>query len=110
MNAQTTRHRSMHMVKILISPDYGAGWSTWNSEHAEFMLKDPGLVELAERSATESEVEEYIKTKLADASVYLGGWKDIKVVEVEPGTQFRVHEYDGWESLVRRDEDSYFTT
>lgn len=35
---------------------------------------------------------------------YLGGLDDIKLVFMEPGTRFRIDEYDGSESIITKDE------
>ena len=95
-------------VAVLISPGFGAGWSTWASDHAEFALFDKGLVELAERGASASEVEEYIKQALNNKYFYVGGWSDVEVRWLDQGTRFTVYEYDGSESL-RMIEDLAFT-
>jgi len=90
------------MTKVLISPGYGAGWSTWCSgskEFTEFLLKDATLVEMAENGASEDDVEAYIKSKFPDEYCYTGGWDQIKVIDISEGTMFRVKEYDGHESI-----------
>jgi len=93
------------MTKILISPGYGAGWSTWASnEFKEFMLKDPTLIAMAERKASEQEVKDYIDKTHPDAYVYTGGWRDIEVVELADGTLFRVREYVGYESIETKED------
>lgn len=88
-------------VAILVSPGFGAGWSTWEygSELSEFMLFDSGLVEMAERGASSDEVEAYLKSKFGeDLYVYMGGWP-AEIQWLPVGTPFYVHEYDGSESL-----------
>lgn len=32
-------------VAVIVSPDYGAGWSTWNSEYGNQVLFDPDIAE-----------------------------------------------------------------
>jgi hypothetical protein len=87
-------------VAVLISPGFGAGWSTWSGEFRDFLLFDEGLVLLAEKGATGHEVETYLEQQLgAEAYVYTGGWPDIKVEWLAEGTHFTVEEYDGSESL-----------
>ena len=90
-------------VGVLISPGYGAGWSTWN-DYKEFCLFDKGLVELKLNDASEDELEEYIKSdavrnEMDIGTVYCGGWEDVVVEFVEPNETFVVDEYDGHESL-----------
>lgn len=92
------------MTKILISPGYGAGWSTWADDSVqEFMLKDPTLVAMAERKASKQEVADYIDSKHPDDNIYTGGWHNIRVVELPAGALFKVNEYDGDESIETRD-------
>lgn len=96
------------MAKILYSPGYGAGWSTWNHEiPREFMTMDPTLISMAEAGATEEDVTRYIEDKFPDKYSYLGGWGDITVKEIPAGTMFRITEYDGSESVVMYDPKSY---
>jgi hypothetical protein len=87
--------------KILYSPGYGAGWSTWNRKHEKFLLFDEGLIALAERKAGEGEVKEYIESKLPKQYIYTGGWRDIAVATVDG--PFRIDEYDGYESIKYAD-------
>lgn len=89
-------------VAIIVSPGYGAGWSTWGTP-AQFLAMDSGLVALVERRATADEVEEYLKTKL-DKVPYMGGWGDTEIQWLPVGTQFYIHEYDGSESLRTHDD------
>jgi hypothetical protein len=96
------------MTKILISPGYGAGWSTWSgSAVKEFLLKDPTLIEMAEREATEQEVKSYVDAQHPDAHIYTGGWRDIEIVEVLSGTLFKVNEYDGYESIELKEDTDW---
>ena len=89
-------------VGVLISTDFGAGWSTWCSDEngmSEFMLMDKTLVQMCIDGATEEEVGEYLKS-VSSEYAYLGGWKNCKVFFIDIGTRFTVNEYDGRESLV----------
>lgn len=98
------------MREVLISPGFGAGWSTWSGkEYREFLLFDKGLIELAKRKATETEVKEYIKEKLGEnVYIYTGGWTDVIIVKVEDDDKFMVNEYDGSESLKFRDNEVWY--
>lgn len=90
-------------VAVLHSPGYGAGWSTWDSKHKDFLLFDSGLVALAENNASEAEVDAYLKSIFGDEIIYIGGWRDIEIEWVEQGTAFEIHEYDGSESIREHD-------
>lgn len=98
-------------VAVLVSSDWGAGWSSWNRELrlTEFLLFDRRLVELVQAQAPEDAAEHLMRELGVDPMPYLGGWNDLEIVWVTPGTQFRIHEYDGKETLVRLDEETYHT-
>jgi hypothetical protein len=88
-------------VGILVSSGFGAGWSTWSSLDTEFILMDKTLVEMAIRTAPTDEVETYLETVFGeDAYTYMGGWGDVVVEYLTPGTPFNITEYDGSESLT----------
>ena len=97
-------------VAVLISGGYGAGWSTWNSEFAETLLFHRELIALVEVLGTGPDsvgriVE--VARELCDFEIYGGGAKGLYVKWVPEGELFRVHEYDGSESLIIFDENNY---
>jgi hypothetical protein len=82
-------------VAVLVSPGYGAGWSTWvNSPQALF---DPDLVEALERGASVSELERIAEANYPDG--YMGGVANLVVKWVPEGTRFEIQECDGAETL-----------
>jgi hypothetical protein len=95
------------MREFLISPDYGAGWSSWNSEYEEFLLFDAGLIELAKKKASEEEVQAYIKSKLGTDDIYTGGWINIVVGKLKDDEEFIVEEYDGFESIRVKSQEKW---
>lgn len=108
-------------VAVLYSPGFGAGWSTWGGSDREFMLFAKPLVELAlkgvkpVRANTLEEIDAlYPKVRAVFEGAgldcpYLGGWRDIQVAWLEPGTQFQVEEYDGAESLRVSSQQQWIT-
>jgi len=93
-------------VAVLISGDFGAGWSTWaDTDEREALLFDCRIVDavLAEKSILE--IESLCK-ELGYTS-YMGGADGLTVRWVEPGTRFTVEEYDGAESLRTFDDLCY---
>jgi hypothetical protein len=90
-------------VAVLYSPDYGAGWYTWNTEHQD-MLFDPTVVMFVE-SGDLDKVEAYATLKWPEA--YIGGIRDLKVEWIPEGTAFKINEYDGNESIEIRDGNQW---
>ncbi len=90
-------------VAVLISPGFGAGWSTWgNKDDKEFLTFDSGLVKLAENKAKWEEVNNYLISK-GFIDVYAGGWHDIEVKWLPKNHKFYIHEFDGSESIIDSD-------
>ncbi len=92
-------------VAVLISPGFGAGWSTWNSEYPE-MLFDPGMVDLV-INGNQEQMRAYAELKWPDA--YLGGLNNLEVEWVEQGRLIKINEYDGSESIEYQDSDDWIT-
>lgn len=93
-------------VAVLYSPGYGAGWSTWADKGlCERLLFDPVVVEWVEAG----KVGEVPVDHLNDEYLYTGGADDLTIRWVPVGTQFRIHEYDGSESVVLISEEKWFT-
>lgn len=118
--------------KILISPGFGAGWSTWHSgckEERDFMLTYAPFIEALEnKDASKNKVrvvidktredvpealaplipafvEEFTR-RFPDSGVpYMGGLLGLTVVTAYG--PFKIHEYDGSESIQYRDEEEW---
>lgn len=94
------------MPDILVSPGFGAGWSTWaDDKYQTFCLTYAPFIEKLNRgeSLTEDEDGEQFIRDLGkafneeDPHFYLGGLTDLVVAHVDG--PFLVHEYDGHESV-----------
>lgn len=93
-------------VAVLYSPGYGAGWSTWADKGlCERLLFDPVVVDWVEAG----KVGEVPTDHFNDEYLYTGGADDLTIRWVPVGTQFRIHEYDGSESVVLISEENWFT-
>lgn len=99
--------------KALISPGYGAGWSTChftdNPAERDFVLFDPVLVAAIEDHGqpTDEDIADFerrLKEQFGTDYFYTGGARDLTVVEIEG--QFIVREYDGSESVLLRGDDT----
>lgn len=102
MTKEIEKYEKDGMVAVLVSPGFGAGWSTWSSPE-DFLAMDKTLVQMAIDSKSADEVEAYLNTK--DLDIYMGGWP-VSVEWVPKGTPFRIDEYDGSESLVTTNDFS----
>lgn len=92
-------------VAVLVSPGFGAGWTTWNEKFREQLAFDRDLVErvLAGNQAAAGDLAE----KKYGESVYAGGAEDLVVKWVPKGEAFEIEEYDGYESLKVTGQQSF---
>ena len=97
-------------VAIIYSPGFGAGWSTWNQEHdwdGQELIFDPGLADLLINRRSQDQIEAYVALKWT--GVYTGGLEQARVEWLATGTEFKITEYDGSESLQFRDSEEWIT-
>ena len=87
-------------VAVLYSPDFGAGWSTWNPNHPEILF-DPAIVKLVEKEQYD-ELATYVELKYP--GIYTGGLSNLRVEWIKEGKKFLITEHDGSES-VQLEED-----
>jgi hypothetical protein len=92
-------------VAVLYSPGFGAGWSTWNRGVPEIVF-DPAIVKFIEHDQM-AELTTYVTLKYP--GLYTGGMKDLSVAWVSVGTEFRISEYDGAESIELKDNTNWIT-
>lgn len=81
-------------IAVLVSPGFGAGWSTWNNDIASVF--DPEMVQ-AVLDGDYAEAERIAARNYPDA--YMGGVENLTVEWVPKGSRFEIREYDGSESL-----------
>ena len=82
-------------VGVLISPGFGAGFSTWGAPIEAIF--NPTLIELVEQQKVEEAIDFVEKNW---ENVYTGGVQDLRVAWIEEGTRFIIEEYDGAESFL----------
>ena len=86
-------------VAILISPGFGAGWSTWCWEYPEIAY-DKRVIEWYFNNTTASEEDaSMFLESIGYPNVYCGGFHQLVVEWIPRGVQWRIKEYDGSESL-----------
>lgn len=102
----TKRYDEEGSVAVLISPGFGAGWSTWShGTETEALLFDSRLVDAVLALMPADEFVKYCES--LGYKHYMGGAADLEVVWLEPGTRFRIHEYDGSETIQTFDDLCY---
>ncbi len=93
-------------VAVLYSRGFGAGWFTWNTAHPQ-CLYSPEIVALVEAKASEGEINaeaERLFNPDGTGHFFAGGSDGLTIEWLPVGTHFRIHEYDGAESVETRDE------
>lgn len=103
--AQIEKYEKDGMVAVLVSPGYGAGWSTWVSyKDSERSVFDPDMVRniLGE---TDETMDEITARKYPDE--YYGGIGGLIIEWVPKGESFSIEEYDGSESIRTRSSLTY---
>ena len=87
-------------MKVLISPGFGAGWSTWNQKE---MAVDKDLINLFEKGCTYEEMRQLCIKKgyssLFGGEPDMGGFGDLEIEEVPKDYYFKIMEYDGSEYI-----------
>ena len=101
------------MRKILYSPGYGAGWTSWchgPKEEKLFMLEYKPFIEIIENGneITEKDIERFnddFREKFPEAEFdpYTGGVEQLQVYETDGVV--RIEEYDGSESVHESYDD-----
>lgn len=81
-------------IGILVSGGFGAGWSTWNEPECAL---DQELVQALENKLSEEEIMAIAEKNWPKS--YKGGLMNCEVIWVDKGTQYRITEYDGNESI-----------
>ena len=101
-------------VGVLISPGYGAGWSTWNHDvDPKVMMMDARIIKAWQAGRlTEGNVFEVLKELGIiddDDYVYGGGVSSLTLQWVPIGQEFRVVENDGFEYVQEKEEIDWLT-
>ena len=92
-------------VGVLVSPGYGAGWSTWGDDGLRDQLAmDSRFVQAKLDGWNKHELEGLVGGVFGeDTHVCLLGWHQTVVEWVPAGEKFEITEYDGYESLELMD-------
>lgn len=82
-------------VAVLVSPGYGAGWSTW-ADDPEAAVFAPDVVAWVERGKPDDGSVDAFAEKYG----YTGGLPSVEIEWVAKGERFTIDEYDGSEGLT----------
>ncbi len=122
------------MRKILYSPGYGAGWTSWNmslpKEAITFMLEYKPFIEYLEsgkdfkKIETVTEVKELpiviqffkdfkatfpnLYTDGEEPYICILGIDDLAIYEVEDNDRIRIDEYDGNENVMTQENTNWY--
>jgi hypothetical protein len=99
------------MRKILYSPGYGAGWTSWNTgEVAKLMIDYQPIIDaleggdmMSDRHPAVIQLKQECSEKFGESYVCFLGAENLKVATVSG--KVRINEYDGSESY--EEEGSY---
>lgn len=104
---------------VLISPDFGAGWGSWNDIEAAYDARVIQLwLENFENEEWMKNVTSYSDNKIKNEVeelfeswgynyIYLRGLSGAHLVWVPLGKKWRIKEYDGAESIVFDNEEEW---
>lgn len=96
-------------VAVLYSPNYGAGWYTWNDTipFKKELVFHPQLVQKVLDGKADDITEEFLKKIFGENAedCYTGGVSDLEIAWIPEGTRFKIEEFDGYESVVVLDNN-----
>jgi hypothetical protein len=107
----TDRYIRDGQVAVLVSPGFGAGWSTWcEFDDRKAVTFDPWIVDilLSDQYNRKEKIDRiYAHCAVKYPDMYMGGVSDLTVKWVPQGSLFRVAEYDGSETIELKEADDW---
>ena len=97
-------------IEILISPGYGAGWSTFGWNDDINIALDKRIIDYYKQNGTKVDKEEVKKflESIGYEHAYCGGWSQIMLDTIPPNCRFRIDEYDGYETLIECETENWY--
>lgn len=90
-------------VGVLISHDFGAGWSTWNTSEIAI---DKRIIEEFLKNVSSQEMCNYIQ-KIGYDRPYMEGYSSLELEFIPRGVRFKIYEYDGYEFIMTENDDDF---
>jgi hypothetical protein len=87
-------------VAVLVSPGFGAGFTTWCDGVSPYEPKIVAALLADRRDLIANADPEELARELGASYVYLGGVDNLTVSFLPIGTQFKISEYDGSEYII----------
>lgn len=87
-------------IGVLISPDWGSGWSTWVDKNVAI---DKRVIEAWEEGTSAREMENLLKTWGYENPYVGSGYHHLKLEWIPVGQRYYISEYDGYETLIREE-------
>jgi hypothetical protein len=107
----TDRYIRDGQVAVLVSPGFGAGWSTWcESDDRKAVTFDPWIVDilLSDQYNRKEKIDRiYAHCAVKYPDMYMGGVSDLTVEWIPQGTLFRITEYDGSETIELKEAEDW---
>lgn len=94
------------LVGVIISPEFGAGFHTWNEIPG--LCFDRDIIQMILEDKPIQEISDFVEAKYEHTGyVSTLGLRDVEIIWLKPGTQFFIYEYDGFESItpIENNED-----
>ena len=90
-------------VAVIVSPGYGAGWYSWNTSYPDCVFDPDCVLDILNNNKND--------LKTIAESKWDGYWsvEDVEIVWIPKGTQFRIDEYDGFESIETSENLNWIT-
>ena len=93
-----------NQVAVLYSPGHGAGWYSWHG--VEALLFDPSIVAWIE-AQEHDKILSYVTLKYPNE--YFRGLDNLTIQWIPLGTEFRIDEYDGLETIKFKERERWIT-
>jgi len=87
-------------VAVIISPCYGGGWYSWNQGITDILF-DCQLVQCILEN-DEKNFLSILKEKYP--SIFNTGFEELSIEWVELDKSFHIHEYDGYETIMYKED------
>jgi len=95
------------LVAVLYHPTYGAGWYSWHG--ILDLIYDPLVVDMVEKEQAPEKIYAYCNEHYTDTYHYFGGATRLEIAWLPEGTEFRIEEYDGAETIRLKDQYQWLT-